>query len=125
MKTMQKTPLEQLIALEKHARDIGFNWPDIHSILRQAHSECDEIQESFIKKESPERLQEEIGDLLHAVVSLCLFSGFSVDDTLMKINKKFDQRMNKMMDLAQEQGLSTLEGQTFEFMLTLWDKAKK
>jgi len=119
------TALQQLITLEKQVRDFGFNWPDIPTILRQAESECAEIEEVLEKQESSERLQEEISDLLHTAISLCLFAGFSVEETLANVVKKFGGRMAKVQILAEQQGLSTLQGQSFEFMLTLWDKAKK
>lgn len=117
--------LQQLIQLEEQARDFGFDWPDIPEIIRQAQSECLEIEEVLQKQESPERLQEEISDLLHTAISLCLFAGFSVEETLSHVVKKFGGRMNKVKILAEQQGLSTLKGQSFEFMLKLWDKAKK
>lgn len=117
--------LQQLIQLEKEVRDFGFDWPDIPTIIRQAQSECLEIEEVIEKQESSERLQEEISDLLHTAISLCLFAGFSVEETLSNIVKKFGGRMDKVRLLAEQQGLSTLKGQSFEFMLTLWDKAKQ
>lgn len=106
-------------------RDFGFDWPDIPTIIRQAQSECVEIEEVLQQQESPERLQEEISDLLHTAISLCLFAGFSVEETLSNVVKKFGARMDKVRLLAKQQGLSTLKSQSFEFMLTLWDKAKQ
>lgn len=122
---MTFSALQQLIKLEKEVRDFGFDWPDIHTIIRQAQSECLEIEEVIEKQESSERLQEEISDLLHTAISLCLFAGFSVEETLGNVVKKFSGRMDKVRLLAEQQGLSTLKGQSFEFMLTLWDKAKQ
>lgn len=117
--------LQELIQLEKDVRNFGFDWPNIHTIIQQAQSECLEIEEAISKQETSDRLQEEIGDLLHTAISLCLFSGFSVEETLANVVKKFGGRMDKVMALAKQQGLSTLKNQSFEFMLTLWDKAKQ
>lgn len=119
-----KTPLQQLITLEKKARDFGFNWPDTACIFDQIRSECDEISDAIAQQESHERIQEEISDLLHAVISLCVFAGFSVDDTIMTINKKFGKRLDALQQLAREQGFETLHGQSFDFMLTLWKQIK-
>lgn len=117
--------LQELIQLEKQVRNFGFDWPDIPTIIQQAHSECLEIEEVIQKEESSERLQEEISDLLHTAISLCLFAGFSVEESIANVVKKFGGRMDKVMHLAEQQGLTTLKGQSFEFMLTLWDKAKR
>jgi uncharacterized protein YabN with tetrapyrrole methylase and pyrophosphatase domain len=118
------TNLDQLIALEKDTREFGFDWPDVQLIIEQAIDECREIKEALHLNESQERIQEEVGDLLHTAISLCLFLNFDVDDTLAKTNLKFSDRMSAVKALTHELGLENLEGQTFEMMLSLWKKAK-
>ncbi len=117
--------LNKLIQLEHEARDFGFDWPDAPCIIEQAMSECAEIQEALVLKETPERVQEEIGDLLHTAISLCLFSGFSVEETLQNVVKKFGTRLHAVQELTQQEGLDNLHGQSFEYMMELWKKAKK
>jgi uncharacterized protein YabN with tetrapyrrole methylase and pyrophosphatase domain len=117
-------PLSELLFLEKDAREFGFEWPNQKMILEQAMDECKEILEAIEKHESRERIQEEIGDLLHSIISLCDFEGFEVEDTLAKVNIKFSKRMQAVKILAKQMGLTTLKGQSFEFMLALWRKAK-
>lgn len=116
--------LSDLIMLEKDARDFGFDWPDVPMIIDQAIDECREIMETIEHQETPERLQEEIGDLLHTAISLCVFAGFDVEETLSKVNRKFAGRMQAIKNLTHKQGLENLKDQPFEFMLELWDKAK-
>jgi len=64
--------LQQLILLEHEAREFGFDWPNIGMILDQAISECDEIKDALAQDEPDHRIQEEIGDLLHTAVSMCI-----------------------------------------------------
>jgi uncharacterized protein YabN with tetrapyrrole methylase and pyrophosphatase domain len=116
--------LQDLIRLEKEARAFGFDWPNEKMIIEQVMDECKEINEAIEKQEGLERIQEEIGDLLHSAVSLCLFAGFEVEETLMKVNSKFGKRMQAMKALTHELGLTTLQGQSVDFMLALWRKAK-
>lgn len=116
--------LEQLIELENDARNFGFDWPNTELIIEQAIDECREIKEALELQESRERIQEEIGDLLHTAISLCLFSEFDVAQTLAKTNLKFDSRMKAVKALTHELGLKNLEGQSFDFMLSIWKKAK-
>ncbi len=118
------TSLQTLIAIENDARAFGFDWPDIKMILEQAISECAEIQAVLTQAEPPTRLQEEIGDLLHTAISLCLFAGFDVDETLSNVSKKFGRRMSAVKKLTHEKGLSTLQGQSIDYMLALWQAAK-
>lgn len=121
---MQKTSLQDLILLEQEARSFGFDWPDEDCIIEQAISECDEIRDAIDQQETRERIQEEIGDLLHTAISLCLFSGFSVEETLENVVKKFGHRLKTVQQLTKEHGLDNLHGQSFDFMMELWKKAK-
>jgi uncharacterized protein YabN with tetrapyrrole methylase and pyrophosphatase domain len=117
--------LETLATLEKDAVAFGFDWPNSDMILDQIISECAEIKDAVQKGESPTRVQEEISDLLHAVISLCMYSGFDVNETVTIINQKFKGRMTALKAVSAEHGLDSLSGQSFEFMLELWSKAKK
>ena len=117
--------LDRLIKIEEDACSFGFEWPDVASILEQIVSECDEVKDALQNNESKERIQEEIGDLLHASISLCLFVGFNPEDTLSKVAYKIENRMDLIKIAAKQRGLDSLKGQTTEFMLELWDEAKK
>ncbi len=107
----------------RDAQAFGFNWPDQGMILDQIISECKEIHQE-IEGGCNEKMQEEIGDLLHAVISLCVFSGFDVSETLGKTGAKFSKRMALLKTLTQEQGLESLHGQSIPFMMNLWKKVK-
>lgn len=117
--------LEKILTLEHEAVSFGFNWPNHDMAIDQAMSECKEIKDALQKNESPQRIQEEISDLLHAIISLCIYSGFNVHDTLAIIVKKFGSRLAAVKALANSRGLVNLHGQSFEYMLQLWVEAKK
>ena len=77
--------LEKIVALENEASAFGFQWETTDQIIAQIQSECVEINEHLTHgkgKANPIELQEEIGDLLHAVFSLCVFCKFSPQETL-------------------------------------------
>lgn len=121
----KNSALNDLIAVEQDARNFGFEWPHKKMIIDQAISECHEIFDAINDGESEERIQEEIGDLIHTAISLCIFAGFDVEQTLAKVSTKFSKRMAAMHELAEKRGLSTLSGQSMDFMLELWHEAKK
>lgn len=116
--------LKKLIALEKKSAMMGFNWPDVEAILEQAISECEEIRQSIKLNEGQTRLQEEVGDLLHAAVSLCIFAKLDVEQTVAQTTKKFEARLNALEKIMKERGYASLEGQPFDFMLDFWAEAK-
>lgn len=113
-----------LLRLEEDARQFGFEWPDELMIVESAIDECREIRETIENNEGRDRLQEEVGDLLHSGVSLCVFAGFDVNETLAKVNNKFGNRMQIVKKLSHELQLPNLKGQSISFMLELWRKAK-
>lgn len=118
--------LEKLTRLEKEAEDFGFKWENPHQIMTQIQSECIEINEhlDFAEPENKIRLQEEIGDLLHAVFSLCVFCKFDPEETLKNSVDKFERRFNAVKILAQESGLKKLNGMSFDELMNFWNKAK-
>ncbi|WP_341789019.1 MULTISPECIES: MazG nucleotide pyrophosphohydrolase domain-containing protein [unclassified Rickettsia] len=117
--------LKDLITLEKDARAYGFDWSDYEMILEQVIDECREIKEAINDGESKERVQEEIGDLLHTAISLCRFLEFDVEETLNKTSTKFAKRMEAVKTLTKKHNLLNLQGQSTEFLLKLWREAKE
>lgn len=117
--------LKELMKIDQESRDFGFEWPHQEMILDYIVSECQEIREAIAQKESKERLQEEIGDLLHAAISLNRFSGFDIEETLEKVVRKFECRMASLKVITQKRGLKDLNGQSVEFMLGLWKEVKE
>jgi uncharacterized protein YabN with tetrapyrrole methylase and pyrophosphatase domain len=116
--------LKELLAVEFDARKFGFEWPHEEMILQQAISECDEIRDAIKQQESKARVQEEIGDLIHTAISLCVFAGFDPEETLAKTAKKFSERMYALKAVTSEHGLKSLHNKSTEFMLQLWQEAK-
>lgn len=122
---MQKiNALQQLINVEKDSREFGFTWPNQDMVIDQIIDECREVREDIQAKNDPQKIQEEIGDVLHSAISLCIFSGFDVEETFLKTSKKFEARMNALKILTKEINLPNLHGQSTSFMLDLWQKAK-
>jgi len=119
--------LEKLTHLEKDAEQFGFKWENTHQIMAQIKSECDEIEEhlTHATDENKTKLQEEIGDLMHAVFSLCIFCDLDAKETLTKSVDKFDRRLSSVKTIAKENGITTLSGYAFDELMKFWDQAKK
>lgn len=118
--------LKKLTTLENEATRFGFKWENAEQILAQINSECSEIKVHLNKTDSENKikLQEEIGDLLHAVFSLCVFCQFDPQETLENSVNKFERRFDEVKQLAKEEGLKSLNGLPFGELMRLWDSAK-
>lgn len=103
--------------ISKRAVKTGFEWPNEKSLYECIFSEFDEFKEA----ESEQHKQEEMGDILFAVVNLALRHGIDAEQALLKSNKKFMARFRKMEELA----LKPLEDYSFEEFDALWKQAKR
>jgi len=119
--------LDEMTRLEKDADKIGFRWENPYQIMDQIESECHEIRhelEVSYESEKNKKLQEEIGDIFHAVFSLCVFCDFSPEQTLKNTTDKFARRLQAVKRIAIDKGLESLHGFSFKELMKIWDQAK-
>lgn len=116
----------RLEKLETVSKEVGFYWPDHSAALKQITDEIDEIKE-VLKQITPDQLhlQEELGDLLHAVCSLIFFCNFNVHDTLSKAIDKYEHRFYSMINAAHQEGVGDFSSLTLDQMMAFWKIAKK
>lgn len=120
--------LDKVVTLENEAADFGFKWENTDQIMAQIQSECLEIKEHLdqgLNETNQGKAQEEIGDLLHAVFSLCVFCNLNPAETLSQTLNKFERRLNAVKIIAQERGATHLKGYSFDKLMELWDTAKE
>ncbi|RUR14194.1 MazG nucleotide pyrophosphohydrolase domain-containing protein [Legionella sp. km772] len=122
---MKKTIFDDVDNLEKEAVLFGLQWETKAQIMAQIRNECLEIEEHLEAKDKRDALQDEIGDLMHAVFSLCTYCNFDTELTLRKSLNKFEYRLNAMKVIAKEQGLDNLQGKSFDELMHYWDLAKQ
>ena len=119
--------IEKLVAVESDADNFGFSWSDTSQIMDQIKSECLEVNEHLsvpVAERDIAALEEELGDLLHAVFSLTIFCNFDPEKTLANATQKFEKRLMKVKQLALDEGIDSLEGFDFEDLMRFWQKAK-
>jgi uncharacterized protein YabN with tetrapyrrole methylase and pyrophosphatase domain len=120
--------LDKVVSLEEDASEFGFRWETPDQIMKQIESEYYEIKEHIhagIPQINKAALQEEIGDLLHAAFSLCVFYGFSPRVTLGQSLTKFERRLRAVKLITEEHGFENLDGKSFDELMHIWDRAKE
>lgn len=115
--------LKQVEKQELEAQEFGFYWESFQQLIEQIQSECVEIQEAWVKENSL-HLQEEIGDLIQAAVSLAVFCKLDPHETLLKSIEKFQRRYDLVVQLARSEGYENLHKQSFEILMDYWNRAK-
>lgn len=116
--------LEQIIKQEKAAIEFGFYWENIEQLLAQIQSECAEVKEAWINKDNA-HLKEEVGDLINATISLCVFLKLDPCETLSESIAKFQRRYDALVKLVHQDGLPNLKNKPLDVLLNYWEKAKK
>lgn len=106
----------------KYAAKAGFDFPDAESAFGKIHEETAEVAE-LIGGDDRDRLEEELGDLLFAVVNVCRKTGIDAEYALGRANEKFLRRFSHVEDdvCASGKKISDLEMETLD---SIWDRNK-
>jgi len=117
-------PLLRAHRIQEKVAGVGFDWDEAEGALDKVKEELREVEEAMAEPDSAEALEEEMGDLLFAVVNLARLSGVHAVPALIGANVKFRRRFRRLEDLAREEGMA-LPGSSLEALDKLWDRIKK
>lgn len=92
--------------LQQRAATAGFEWTKPEPLLDKLLEEADEVRAEFAAGADPERLQDEIGDVLFVAVNLARQAGVDYSRALRHANAKFERRFRRMEQLAAADGTS-------------------
>jgi MazG family protein len=110
--------------LQKRAARVGFDWPDPQGALDKVNEEMQEIQAELPQGDQA-RLQDELGDLLFAMVNLVRLFGMDAEQTLSHANEKFERRFRAMEQALHQAGHTDLHGLSLTTMDAAWEQVKR
>ena len=114
---------QRALKLQKRASTIGFDWNDPRPVLDKLAEEIGEVRHELDIGVNPERLADEIGDVLFVCVNLARLANVDYLAALRGANAKFERRFRRMEALAAADG-TTLEGKSLAEQDAYWDRAK-
>lgn len=82
----------------RRASRVGFDWDSIEAVMDKIREELEECEEAV--SETPQRIHEEVGDLLFAVVNLARHTGVDAEHALRQANDKFQARFEEVETAA-------------------------
>jgi ATP diphosphatase len=88
--------LMRAIKLQRRAARVGFDWPNAADVFVKIDEELSEIKSELDNAGRPERVQDEIGDLLFAVVNLARHLDVDPEASLRHANAKFERRFRQV-----------------------------
>lgn len=114
--------LTEALKLQEQAARAGFDWSDPAPILDKIEEEIAELREALAEGK-PEKVSDELGDLIFALVNIGRHVKADPEDALRGTNTKFRRRFNHIETSLTENG-ETLEEASLERMEDLWQAAK-
>jgi len=109
--------------LQQKASYAGFDWDKVEEVWAKIHEEIQELKEAQ-SNNSKKHVEEEIGDVLFAVVNLARFLDIPAEDALRKTNKKFTTRFAQVEEELKKRG-KNVEDSSLEEMDEIWNTVKK
>ncbi len=116
--------LLRAVKLQKRASTVGFDWDSAPKVLDKLVEEAREIVEVQAEGAAPERIADEVGDLLFVVVNLARHLKIDPETALRGTNEKFVRRFRFVERTLAEKG-RTPENASLDEMEALWQAAKK
>jgi len=116
-------PLALAHRIQDRVSSVGFDWDDASGAFAKVREEVEEVAE-LASADDRRKLEEEIGDLLFAVVNYARLAGIHADLALRAANEKFSRRFRALEQLAPRRGVTVGEA-SLEELDRLWDEVKE
>lgn len=104
--------------LQAKAARVGFDWPDATGALAKVREELGEVVEAQVTE-----LEDEMGDLLFAVVNYARKRKVDAEQALLSAARKFSDRFHAVEELAYARGLD-VKAMSLDHLDALWDEVK-
>ncbi|NLM73681.1 MAG: nucleoside triphosphate pyrophosphohydrolase [Clostridiaceae bacterium] len=109
--------------VQQKAAQVGFDWDNIDDAFKKIEEEAIELKEAYQSGDAA-HMEEELGDLLFAVVNVSRFMKVQPELALAATVNKFIRRFEYVESKAQESG-KKLSEMTLAEMDALWDECKE
>ncbi|KQW27643.1 nucleoside triphosphate hydrolase [Rhizobium sp. Root274] len=114
--------LTEALKLQERAAKVGFDWSEAAPILDKIEEEIGELREALAENR-PEKVKDELGDLIFALVNIGRHVGAEPEQALRGTNTKFRNRF-KYIETKLQANSEDLRDAGLERMEELWQAAK-
>ncbi|MBO5843399.1 MAG: nucleoside triphosphate pyrophosphohydrolase [Bacteroidales bacterium] len=109
--------------LQEKAAGVGFDWEKKEQVWEKVKEELQELEQEVEGQNSQEKIEEEFGDVLFALINYARFLKIKPEHALEKTNRKFIKRFQYIEQVAQEKN-KKLQEMSLEEMDIIWNNAK-
>ena len=110
--------------IQDKASGVGFDWDNREQVWDKVQEELGELQ-AEVNNPIPDQnhIEEELGDVLFAIINYSRFINVHPEDALEKTNRKFIRRFQLLENMVKEDG-RFLPDMTLSEMDAYWERAK-
>lgn len=105
--------------MQEKAAKVGFDWETKEQVWNKVEEEMLELKEAL--SETPQRREEEFGDLMFALINYARFIGVDPENALESTNRKFKKRF----EYIEIHAPNPLDEMSLTQMDALWNEAKQ
>ena len=109
--------------LQRRAARVGFDWPEALQVIEKIEEETSELKAEIELGAAPERIEDELGDLLFALVNLARHLDSDPESALRHTNAKFERRFRAIEARFAARGRE-LSDATLEELEASWQAVK-
>jgi tetrapyrrole methylase family protein / MazG family protein len=120
---MSQPSLSYAYHVQRKAAKVGFDWPDVGGALPKIGEEMAELTDA-INADDRRRIDDELGDLLFAVVNVARHLDLEPETALRAATNKFRRRFEGVERLATERGI-VMGDANLAMLDALWDEVKR
>jgi tetrapyrrole methylase family protein/MazG family protein len=118
--------------MQRRAASAGFDWSHTSGVFEKVEEELNELLSELPEFEKPtvdwavppQRVVEEVGDLLFAVVNVARHLRVDPEEALRGAAKRFEHRFRQMEAMAKSEGMNLADLNATE-LESLWEQAKE
>lgn len=114
--------LPKALCLQEKTKKVGFEWDNTEQVKEKVEEELQELYEA-VDSGNQAHIEEEMGDVLFALINYARFINVDPERALELTNKKFIRRFTQIEMLAAVKGRS-LHDMDLQEMDTLWNEVK-
>lgn len=115
--------LNQAYEIQLKAAEVGFDWDNIEDVVKKIDEELSELKEVLDDKKV-DKIEDELGDLLFAVVNLSRFKKINPEIALLRTINKFKKRFKYIEKMIEKED-EDINEVSLKKLDSYWDQAKE
>lgn len=112
------------LKLSQRMARVGFDWPTVHDVMAKLREETAELEAEIAADASKDDIENELGDVMFALVNLARHFKIDPEKALRRCNHKVERRFRGIEERLAAQGRTVAESDLDE-MEKLWGEVKK